>query len=134
MRLLMMLTACLGVASAQDTEANMSCVERLEMPVYSPLAHAAHVMGVVTATVAVSAEEQAHVAISPGAHPLLAPSVGAALRASAFKKSCAGKSITVVYKFAIDEAIQTGTSSQRISFRYPNQFWISVPPSPVFAP
>jgi len=54
MRLLMMLTACLGIALAQsnqDTEPNTSCIERLQVPVYPPLAAAARVSGSVTATI-----------------------------------------------------------------------------------
>jgi hypothetical protein len=53
-----------------------------------------------------------------------------AIAASTFRKSCSGKSVTVVFNFVIDEA-QKGNS--RFSFGYPNQFWISVLPGlPMF--
>jgi len=49
-------TASLWTAFAQDTESNMSCVGRLQMPVYPPLANQARISGQVTATVVVASD------------------------------------------------------------------------------
>jgi len=47
------------------------------------------------------------------------------MAASRFRKSCAGKSVTVVFNFVIE---QTYNGNSRFSFAFPNQFWISVLP------
>lgn len=60
------------------------------------------------------------------AHPHLAPAVEQALRSSNFGKACAGKSVTLVFNFVIDEKLDPG-AAVRISFSYPNQFSIMVP-------
>jgi hypothetical protein len=54
MRWLVLLAALSATAFAQEADSNMSCVERLEMPVYPKLAEAARIRGSVTATVVVS--------------------------------------------------------------------------------
>jgi hypothetical protein len=104
----------------------MSCVERLEMPVYPPLARAAHITGAVATTVTASADGLIHVSFSQSAHPLLTTAVENALHLSVFRKDCAGKSIKVIFNFVID-AKSDPSRSARISFGYPDQFWISVP-------
>jgi hypothetical protein len=116
--------------SDQDVDSNMSCVERLEMPVYPPLAHMAQVSASVSATVIASANGPLQITFSPRAHPLLAPSVENALRASAFNKACAGKPVSLIFSFVIDKQLEAG-HKERISFGYPNRFWISVPPPPL---
>lgn len=130
MRFLMFI-ACAGVAFAQsdqDTDSNMSCVERLEMPVYPPLAAAARIRGTVKATVSVSADGSAKTTSEEPAHALLIQAVQNAIVASAFRKSCAGKSVSLVFNFVFGEKPDTDRQRQRISFSYPNQFSISVPP------
>jgi hypothetical protein len=54
MRLALFCFALVGTAYAQDSESNMSCVERLEMPVYPPLAATARISGNLTANVSIS--------------------------------------------------------------------------------
>jgi hypothetical protein len=125
-------TASLWTAFAQDTESNMSCVERLQMPLYPPLAAAARISGSVTATVLVASDGSIQTTFSSGTHPLLSPAVDYALRASSFRKSCGVKSITLVFNFVLSEYYPDGRL-QGVSFGYPNQFWISVlPPTPIF--
>ena len=124
---LLMLMACMGVAFAQsnqDTETNMSCVERLKMPLYPPLAAAARIPG--TMTVAVVVASNGSIQTNIAGHPLLAEAVEKALRASTFRKTCGGKSVRLIFNFVIDEDSNPGP--QRVSFGYPNQFWISVTP------
>jgi hypothetical protein len=59
---------------------------------------------------------------------LLTPEVEKALRASAFRKGCGGKSVRLVFNFILGEELDPNRLPQTVSFGYPNQFWISVPP------
>jgi hypothetical protein len=124
-----MLMACVGVAFAQpsqDAESNVSCVERLQMPVYPKLAEAARISGTVNATVVVPSDGPVQMKVA--GHSILAPAVEKALRASTFRKACSGKSVTLVFKFVLADEFDPDKLPQRVSFGYPNQFWISVPP------
>jgi hypothetical protein len=126
----LMLIACVGVAFAQsdqDADANMSCVERLEMPVYPPLARQARIGGTITATVAVDATGSIQATLSRGAHQLLSPAVEKSLRASKFRKACSGKSVTLVFNFVAGDDFDPDGLRQRVSFGYPNQFSIWAP-------
>lgn len=122
-RSFLLLTICAGIAYAQDTETNMQCVERLEMPVYPPLAKQARIAGTVTAVVAISSGGAAKTMARGDA--LLTPAVEGAIRASMFRKACAGKSVTLVFHFVVGDILDK--LPQRIAFGYPNQFWITVP-------
>jgi hypothetical protein len=130
-RLLLILALCSWPAVAQtnqEAESNMSCVERLQMPVYPPLAAQARIGGSITATVVVASDGSTQTKFSSGAHRLLTPAVERALRASAFHKSCAGKPVKLVFNFELGEELDPDHLRQRVSFGYPNLFWISTPP------
>jgi hypothetical protein len=126
MRLSIILVTFVGVVFAQDTESNMACVERLQMPVYPKLAEAASIRGSITATVVISPTGSIQSTLS--GHKLLSPAVEKALRASIFRKSCGGKSVTLLFNFVVGDGFDPEKLPQRISFGYPNEFWISVPP------
>src|SRR5437868_9354438 len=100
MRLLILSLALVGAASAQDSDSNLSCVERLEIPQYPSLPRQARISGNVTATATLGATGA--VETKTVGHPLLADAATKAIAASAFLKSCAGKSVIVVYDFVID--------------------------------
>jgi hypothetical protein len=55
-------------------------------------------------------------------HPLLAAAVEKALRASSFRKTCSDKSVRLIFDFGFDS-----DPGKRVSYGYPNQFWIAVP-------
>ena len=110
-----------------QTDTNMACVERLEIPTYPPLAKQARIAGVLTASVRVGADGSIG-NISSQFVPestksvMFASAVEESLRASMFAKSCAGKQVRLVFNFVIAEP---GASTQvNSSFGYPNQFWI----------
>jgi hypothetical protein len=116
--------------SDQESEPNMSCIERLRLPVYPPLAAAARISGSVTATVVVASDGSVQTKMA--GHSILSPAVDYALRASSFRKSCGTKSVTLVFKFVLSDYHPDGRL-QDVSFGYPNQFWISVlPPKRIF--
>ena len=124
MRLLLILSACVALASAQDAETNMSCVERLQLPLYPRLAQQAGISGRVTVRVAISADGAVNVE-SDGPH-LLVPYVERAVGASTFRKTCGGRMVQLVFNFDFDE-----NPYKAVSFRYPNEFFITVPHAPV---
>ena len=124
MRLLLMLAACVAIASGQETETNMSCVERLQMPLYPRLAQHAGISGQVTVRVSISTDSAVNME-SDGPH-MLVPYVERALRASTFRKTCGGKVVQLVFNFDFDE-----DPYKAVSFRYPNEFFITVPHAPV---
>ncbi len=129
-RLVMVAAMCAGMAAAQsgqDAGTNTSCVDRLEMPVYPPLAQQARISGDLTVTVAINADGTIHTALPAGAHRILSSAVENAVQASVFRKECRGKSVTLVFNFVV--AGQPDGKPQRVSFGYPNQFWITVPPA-----
>jgi hypothetical protein len=117
-----------------QTETNISCVERLEIPEYPPLAKAARIAGALTVAVQlgpdssvgnVSSEwspQWASVAKMAG---IFVPVVEKSLRESKFAKSCAGKTVTLVFNFVLSENPQQGEI--RFLYGYPNQFWVTAP-------
>jgi len=115
--------------SNQEADFNMSCVERLQMPVYPPLAAAARISGSVTTTATIASGGSLATRVVGNA--ILAEAADKALRASSFRKSCGGKSVTVVLNFVLGKYYPDG-ELQGVSFGYPNQFWISaLPPVPI---
>jgi hypothetical protein len=120
MRLFFMLTICAGMACAQDTGANMQCVERLQIPKYPPLAHEALITGTVMATV--GPLEDGTPQIKTSGHPLLTKVVENALQRSIFRKTCSGKSVKLIFNFDFDE-----DPLKAVTFEYPNQFSITAP-------
>ena len=103
----------------------MSCVERLQMPVYPPLARQASIAGTVTTIVALMADGSAQV--DAEGHRLLTQAVEKAIKASIFRKECAGKSIKLLFSFVAGGELDPEKLPYRISFGYPNQFWITAP-------
>jgi hypothetical protein len=92
------------------------------MPVYPPLAAVARVEGLATITVVVASDGSVQTEVV--GHPLLREAVEGAVRASVFRKTCDGKSVRMIFHFVLDE--DSPPVGQRVSFGYPNQFWISV--------
>jgi hypothetical protein len=112
-----------------QSETNISCIERLEIPTYPKLADMARISGVVISNVllgfnstVVSIESKS---ASGKAHPILLPSVEKAVRASRFKE-CAGKQVTLIFNFVLER--NDTLQETKYAFSYPNQFWIAAPP------
>jgi hypothetical protein len=105
----------------QKAESNMSCVKRLQMPVYPPLAAAARISGSVTTTATIASGGSYATRVVGNA--ILAEAGDKALRASSFQKACGGKTVELIFNFAFDS-----DPGKSVSFAYPNQFWIYAPP------
>jgi hypothetical protein len=130
---LFLLTVSVLPAIAQ-TETNIACVERLEIPAYPALPKEARIAGVLTATVLIGPEASIEQITSDWNSPstsgykrenLFLPAVEKSLRRSTFTKSCAGRKVTLVFNFVLSEnpRLQETTSF----FGYPNRFWIAAP-------
>jgi hypothetical protein len=133
---------CLYTAFAQsdsDTASNTDCIERLRMPAYPQLANLARIAGGLNATVRLNPDGSIQDTVldsgtsSASAKSLFTPAVEKALRASAFRKGCGGKSVRLIFNFILGEELDQNHLPQTVSFGYPNRFWISVPP-PIMQP
>jgi hypothetical protein len=87
--------------SGPETESNMSCVERVRMPIYPKLADAARLSGTVKATVPLKSDGSIRQPIimdtgtaSGTAKRLFTSAVQEALLRSLFGKTCGGKSVS----------------------------------------
>ena len=126
---ILMLGCVAGLAQTeQAAEANMACIEGLQMPSYPPLARVANVSGSVTASVVLATDGSVQSKIA--GHQLFKETVEKAIQSSTFSKTCASKTVTVIFDFTIDKDLAP-TDAQRISFGYPNRFWIVTPNPPL---
>ena len=121
MRTLAVLMIALGAACAQDAEPNMACVERLAIPKYPALAAQARISGNVAATITIDSDGSTHT--NTTGHSLLAPYTKDAIHRSRFRSDCGGKTLKLIFHFDFD-----ADPLKAVSFSYPNQFWITVPP------
>jgi hypothetical protein len=140
MRTCFFLLTLSALPALAQTETNIACVERLEVPAYPVLAKQARIAGVLTTEVLVgpdasvekiSSQWDSQWAAGSKADSIFSSVVEKSLRASTFAKSCAGKKVTLVFNFVLAESLPP--QQTRFSFGYPNRFWIAVP-SPMVQP
>jgi hypothetical protein len=121
-----------GLPLMAQTETNIACVERLEIPTYPALAEQARITGAVIAEVVLgpgaSVASISSASDHGKAHPILLDTVEKSLRASKFAKACAGKQVELVFNFVIEGTPVGSHPPQTVSFGYPNQFRIATPP------
>ena len=137
LRLSLLVVALSALAFPQGIaadETNASCIERLQMPVYPPLARQARLSGTYTVSVllgpdasvqGISSEMESP--ISPSRKSIFVPALEKSIRASSFLKGCSGKTVKLVFQFVLGEG-KPSNFGQDVSFGYANYFWISVPP------
>jgi hypothetical protein len=120
--------ACSAATEESGNASNISCVERLDVPMYPRLADAARISAGVVTTInlgsggtieAITSELKARGPVRTA----FLKSVEDGVRASRFAPACAGRKITVEFQFSLGE--QVGT--ERVSFAYPNRFTIFAP-------
>jgi len=119
-----------GGAFAQGSldDSNAFCLERLEVPMYPPLAAKARLSGSLATIVAlgqkgsveaVSYEEDAG---SATAKKLFFRAIEDSIRASTFLPTCRGRTVKLFFEFKL------GTQrTPRVSFAYPSRFLIFAP-------
>jgi hypothetical protein len=120
---------CAAAAQGSADTSNMSCVERLDLPMYPRLADAARISATVMATIRVGSGGNIQGVASEvrgvgqTVKKSFAKNVEDAVRASRFAAACVGRIITVEFQFSLGEQIGT----ERASFAYPNRFTIFAP-------
>ncbi len=124
---------CLAAEPAGQ-EANMGCVEKLQVPLYPPLAAQVHLYGVVVATIVADELGAAeYIIVYRG---MLTASenncrlLSTVLRLSKYSIGCGNKPITLVFNFVLGEQ-RVPNGSPNVFFGHPNRFWISAPPNVV---
>ena len=108
-------------AQATEAESNLSCIERIQILRYPPLALSALVKGEVEITMRLSPQAAIEQIKSSG-HPILVGAVETAMRSAKFRAECAGKTVTLVFEFRIAGA--EFCPRQTVLFNYPNRFVI----------
>jgi hypothetical protein len=118
---------CAAAAQGRAETSNMSCVERLHLPMYPRLADAARISATVTTKIRVGSAgtiqgvaSEVRGGVGETFRKSFLATVEEAVRDSAFAAACAGRTITVEFQFSLGE--QAGT--ERVSFAYPNRFTV----------
>jgi hypothetical protein len=120
--------------TADDT--NASCIEKLQIPNYVPLARYGRLSGTFTVSVVLGPDATVQsissemVATFPQSKGIFIPAIEKALRSSVFARRCGGKTVKLVFQFVLGDG-EPSDHGQEVSFAYPNRFWISVPPTPL---
>jgi len=132
MRVYLLLLISVSLPVTAQTETNIACVERLEIPSYPRLAGQARIQGLVITNVRLGPDGSVVSITSTSEHgkphPLLLPSVEKSVRSSIFLKTCAGKQVELIFKFLIGGGpVSSLQWIPMVSFVYPNQFWIKAP-------
>lgn len=114
-----------GVCLAQDRDAHMSCIEKLEIPAYPKLATQARIEGgafrvSVELGAAGSAQKISIDSKSPR-KSLFEQTIQTSIRRSTFLQSCSGQTVDVVFTFTLGD----GPLREIVAFRYPNEFWVT---------
>src|SRR5258705_3875370 len=108
-------TAALAQDVAEPASTNLDCVQRLEMPGYLRLAIAARIQGTITTSVLLSPtgspqeittrQEGMSEAVTNGLN-MLVPSIEQAVKKSAFRSECGGKTVRLIFRFEIEGAFR----------------------------
>ena len=121
-------TLACGVCLAQGPQApdaNMSCINRMEIPAYPKLATQARIEGgpfrvSVEVGAAGSAKKISIDSKSPR-KSLFEQTIQTAIRRSTFLQSCSGQTVDVVFTFTLSD----GPLREVVAFHYPNEFWVT---------
>jgi TonB family protein len=119
-----------SVSALSQDNPNVVCIGKMEMPSYPPLAQQARISGTVMVDAVLSAAGsvtevtvRADPNLSATGKGILGPPVAEALRGAAFNRTCAGKTVSIVFVFEI-VGTSRGTPKQKVAFGSPNKFWI----------
>ena len=111
----------------EDTS-NVSCIERLQLPSYPPLARMARIVGVVVVVVDLGEDAKVRQVVvdprTPGGHPILFAPVEYALRRAQFNPGCIDTRVTLVFEFKL-EGDPYDRNQQDLAFGFPNRFYIT---------
>ncbi len=111
---------------APDSDSNISCVERLELPRYARLAMLAQIKGNVKVSVRLSSRASVEEMTLEG-HPLFKSSVETSIRRALFHANCGEKIVPLIFEFDIVRNA-SDDPKETVSFGAPNKFWITTEP------
>jgi len=120
-------------------ESPLACVERLDVPMFPPVADAARLITTLSAAVKVGPDGRAaDVAFQVLAgmdvrSDIFKTPVEKKLRDSKFSVACAGRTVTLVFAFIYPTREENSLGVQMVTFVAPNRFEISVAPTVVTA-
>jgi TonB family protein len=127
-----------GKPPQPQTDPNVACIERLEIPRYPALATQARIEGTITVSVLLAQQgsvQQVDTEVESSfgqAKSLFGSPVWKAISEAKFLPECSGKTIRLVFHFHL-MGTSAGNATQSVSFGYPNTFWI-VAEAPLFQP
>jgi len=117
-----------GVCLAQGPQApdaNMSCIDRMEIPAYPKLATQARIEGgpfrVSVEVGAAGSVQKISIDSKSSRKSLFEQTIQTSMRRSTFLQSCSGQTVDVVFTFTLGD----GPLREIVAFRYPNEFWVT---------
>jgi hypothetical protein len=120
------------VSKAPVADANMACVEHLEIPPFPPIPQTARVQSTISAAIALAdggrVESVVYGAVAGEVRStdLFTPTIERFVRASRFAANCGGKTVRLIFLFRL---ITPPEPDERVlAFEYPNRFVVSAPP------
>lgn len=118
-------------ANAQQDGAptRSECIESLQIPKYPVVARSAQISGTARAQVVVFRGTVSAIDFNEGVSPVLRDSVERSLKASRFSPNCDHSVLKLVFAFVIEGTPVAYQDLGTVSFRWPNEFTISVHPA-----
>jgi hypothetical protein len=116
-----------------EPDTHIGCVERFQTPVYSAVARQVKAEGTITASVVLSPQGSVQEistdfkSKTQRAIGLLIPLVEKSIVEAAFRSTCAGETVVLIFDFKIIGQ-PSESPKQSVSFGYPNKFWIVTEP------
>lgn len=125
-----LLSACavVGGESRPHQQPMLTCVVRLNVPHYPPLARFARLGGLALTEVEIGKNGGTSRIKVAGVHPVLAGEIEARMRASRFRADCEGKSVHLLFNFTIEGEATEESVSAEVVFEPPHTFVISIRP------
>jgi len=113
-------------------ESNISCIERMDLPAYAPVARLARIEGVLTASVTLSPGASVQDVKSDvrtrDSRILLWSLVEEVLRKARYRADCGSRTVTLVFRFQI-AGKSAADGAPKYAFGGPNQFWVIANPA-----
>ncbi len=122
-------TVICSAQSGANRPTSLECVDLLQIPRYPPVARQARLAGVARVHVStISGESAAGVEVS-GVPRILRQAVERALTTSKFSARCRNGGVDFIFVFKVSGQPTEINDFGSVTFRWPNEFVISVPPA-----
>jgi hypothetical protein len=117
-----------------EPDTHVACVERLPMPEYSALARQVKAEGTITASIVLSPRasvQEINTEFKSKTQRLvglLIPLVEKAVTEAAFRSTCAGETVVLIFDFKV-AGPPSDCPRQSVALGHPNKFWIVTEPA-----